>query len=49
VERVVGCEGILVYADNRLVDPWLTAQLIIEVTERLSPLVAVQSAYMPPY
>jgi alkanesulfonate monooxygenase len=47
--EAVGCEGILVYTDNRLVDPWLTAQLIIEVTERLSPLVAVQPAYMHPY
>jgi alkanesulfonate monooxygenase len=44
-----GCEGILVYTDNRLVDPWLTAQLIIRETERLSPLVAVQPAYMHPY
>ncbi len=47
--EAMGCEGILVYTDNRLVDPWLTAQLIIEVTERLSPLVAVQPAYMHPY
>jgi alkanesulfonate monooxygenase len=47
--EAVGCEGILVYTDNRLVDPWITAQLIIEVTARLSPLVAVQPAYMHPY
>ena len=47
--EAVGCEGILVYTDNRLVDPWLTAQLIIEATERLCPLVAVQPAYMHPY
>jgi alkanesulfonate monooxygenase len=47
--EAAGCEGILVYADNRLVDPWLVSQTIIEATERLSPLVAVQPAYMHPY
>jgi len=44
-----GCKGILVYTDNRLVDPWLVAQIIIENTERVCPLVAVQPAYMHPY
>jgi alkanesulfonate monooxygenase len=44
-----GCEGILVYTDNRLVDPWLTAQVILSHTERLCPLVAVQPIYMHPY
>lgn len=44
-----GCEGILVYTDNGLVDPWLVSQIIIESTERLCPLVAVQPAYMHPY
>jgi alkanesulfonate monooxygenase len=44
-----GCEGILVYADNSLVDPWLVSQIIIENTERLAPLVAVQPIYMHPY
>jgi alkanesulfonate monooxygenase len=44
-----GCEGILVYTDNSLVDPWLVAQIIIQNTRRLSPLVAVQPAYMHPY
>ena len=32
-----GCEGILVYTDNSLVDPWLVSQLIIENTEILLP------------
>lgn len=45
----IGCEGILVYAENGLVDPWLLAQLIIQRTERLHPLVAVQPLYMHPY
>lgn len=44
-----GCTGILVYSDNRLVDPWLASQIIIEHTERLCPLVAVQPVYMHPY
>lgn len=44
-----GCEGILVYTDNGLVDPWLTAQLILQSTRSLAPLVAVQPVYMHPY
>jgi alkanesulfonate monooxygenase len=44
-----GYRGILVYTDNGLVDPWLVAQLIIEATNELCPLVAVQPVYMHPY
>ncbi|MEE8543423.1 MAG: LLM class flavin-dependent oxidoreductase [Gammaproteobacteria bacterium] len=44
-----GCDGILVYTDNGLVDPWLMAQVIMQNTERLCPLVAVQPVYMHPY
>jgi alkanesulfonate monooxygenase len=44
-----GCTGILVYTDNGLVDPWLVAQIVIQNTVRLAPLVAVQPAYMHPY
>jgi alkanesulfonate monooxygenase len=44
-----GCHGILVYTDNQLVDPWLVAQTIIERTERIRPLVAVQPIAMHPY
>lgn len=44
-----GCTGMLVYADNRLVDPWLVAQVILQNTVRLCPLVAVQPIYMHPY
>src|SRR5215813_9378899 len=44
-----GCRGILVYTDNSLVDPWLVSQLIIENTESLCPLVAIQPIYMHPY
>jgi alkanesulfonate monooxygenase len=44
-----GCEGILVYTDNALVDPWQVSQIIIQNTTLLCPLVAVQPAYMHPY
>ncbi len=44
-----GCDGILIYTDNSLLDPWLLAQIILQNTERLQPLVAVQPLYMHPY
>ncbi|HEX7953141.1 MAG TPA: LLM class flavin-dependent oxidoreductase [Burkholderiales bacterium] len=44
-----GCEGILVFTDNGQLDPWLVSQLVIQATERLCPLVAVQPVYMHPY
>jgi alkanesulfonate monooxygenase len=44
-----GFEGILIYTDNSLVDPWLVTQVIIQNTSSLCPLVAVQPLYMHPY
>lgn len=44
-----GCDGILLYCDNRLVDPWLLAQVVVASTRRLAPLVAAQPVYMHPY
>src|SRR6266478_7374008 len=44
-----GHEGALVFTDNSQLDPWLVAQIIIESTDRLCPLVAIQPAYMHPY
>ncbi len=44
-----GCKGILVYTDNSIADPWLVGQLIIQSTERLCPLIAIQPAYLHPY
>jgi alkanesulfonate monooxygenase len=44
-----GCTAILVYTDNSLVDPWLVSQIILQNTERLCPLIAVQPVYMHPY
>src|SRR5437764_12266139 len=43
-----GCEGILVYTDNGLVDPWRLAQAIITHTHRLCPLVAVEPVHLHP-
>lgn len=47
--EAAGHEAILVYTDNRLVDPWLVAAEVVRSTERLCPLVAVQPVYMHPY
>jgi alkanesulfonate monooxygenase len=47
--EAAGCEGILVFSDNRQLDPWLVSRVIIDATERLCPLVAVQPAYCHPY
>ncbi len=44
-----GFEGILIYTDNSLVDPWLVGQVIIQNTATLCPLVAIQPLYMHPY
>ena len=44
-----GCEGILVYTDNSLTDPWLVSQAILQSTTKLCPLVATQPIYMHPY
>jgi alkanesulfonate monooxygenase SsuD/methylene tetrahydromethanopterin reductase-like flavin-dependent oxidoreductase (luciferase family) len=34
---------------HSLVDPWLVAQLVIQATTTLCPLVAVQPVYLHPY
>lgn len=47
--EAAGCTGILVYTDNSAVDPWLVAQIVIENTSALCPLIAVQPVYMHPY
>ncbi len=44
-----GCTGILIYADNSQVDPWLIAQTVIQTTSNLCPLVATQPVYMHPF
>ena len=47
--EAAGCEGILIYTDNGLVDPWLVTHIVVQETERLSPLIALQAAYMHPF
>src|SRR3989442_2755602 len=42
------CEGMLIYTDNGLVDPWSVAQAVITHTQRLAPLVAVHGRHMHP-
>jgi alkanesulfonate monooxygenase len=45
-----GFKGILIYTANvAQADPWLLAQVIIQNTQHLCPLVAVQPVYMHPY
>jgi alkanesulfonate monooxygenase len=44
-----GYEGILIFTDNRSVDPWLVAQTVLQTTSRLTPLVALQPVYMHPF
>ncbi|MER5197931.1 LLM class flavin-dependent oxidoreductase [Streptomyces sp. NPDC002755] len=47
--EAAGHRGLLVYTDNTLVDPWAAAQLMIEHTETLVPLVAVQPLFRHPF
>ncbi len=42
-------EGTLIYANNSLVDGWSVAQIILEHTATLHPLVAVNPVYIHPY
>lgn len=44
-----GCTGMLIYADNRQVDPWLVSQVVLGATGSLRPLPAVQPVYMHPF
>lgn len=44
-----GYTGMLIYTDNSLVDPWLVAQTVVQCTQTLCPLVAVQPVYMHPF
>jgi alkanesulfonate monooxygenase len=43
------CQGMLIYTDNGLIDPWSVAEIVIQNTSSLAPLVAVQPIYMHPY
>ena len=43
-----GLRGLLIFTDNGSVDPWIVAQHLVERTERVVPLVAVQPNYLHP-
>jgi alkanesulfonate monooxygenase len=47
--EAAGCTGILIYTDNSIADPWLVSQFIMQSTQHLCPLVAVQPIYMAPF
>lgn len=44
-----GCRGTLVHSDNKLLDPWAAAQMIMECPRTLVPMVAVNPAYIHPF
>jgi alkanesulfonate monooxygenase len=44
-----GYQGILVYSDNGIVDPWFVSQIVLQHTRRIEPLIAIQPVYMHPY
>lgn len=44
-----GFKGMLIYIDNSLVDNWMIAQIVLQNTQTLIPLIAVQPIYMHPY
>ena len=44
-----GHDGLLIYSDHRLLDPWVVAQAVLQTTTRLRPVVTVQPLYMHPY
>jgi len=47
--EAAGIQGLLVFTDNTSIDPWNVAQFLIERTDNLVPLVAVQPTYMHPF
>ncbi len=44
-----GYKGILIYSDNRLVEPWMIAGIVLAETSNLLPMIALQPMYMHPY
>ena len=47
--EVHGFEGTLIYSNNTLVDGWSVAQIVLEHTNSLTSLVAVNPVYIFPY
>ncbi|MBT9386248.1 LLM class flavin-dependent oxidoreductase [Pseudooceanicola sp. CBS1P-1] len=46
--EAAGLDGMLIYTDNSLADPWCVAQTVLEGTRNFRPLIAVQPLYMSP-
>jgi alkanesulfonate monooxygenase len=44
-----GWDAALIYTSNNALDPWLLAQILIQSTRRVRPLVAVQPIYEHPF
>jgi len=44
-----GCRGILMFSDNSNLDPWMLSHVVLQQTNTLCPLVAIQPIYMHPY
>ncbi|MCG7525535.1 LLM class flavin-dependent oxidoreductase [Streptomyces sp. OfavH-34-F] len=44
-----GLRGLLIFTDHDVVDPWVAAQMLLQQSERLVPLVAAQPPYTHPY
>ena len=44
-----GFKGILIYTDNSQIDPWLVADIVLQHTKTLCPLIALQPVYMHPF
>jgi alkanesulfonate monooxygenase len=48
--RDFNCTGILIFTGNdTYVEPWLVAQMVLEKTTELAPLIAVNPVYMHPF
>jgi alkanesulfonate monooxygenase len=44
-----GWSSLLIYSDHTQLDPWIVANIMISMTKRLAPLVALQPLYMHPF
>jgi alkanesulfonate monooxygenase len=44
-----GWSSMLIFSDNSQIDPWIVANTLLSVTNRLTPLVALQPLYMHPF
>lgn len=45
----LGFDGVLIFTANRMPNPWVVAQMILENTERIAPLVAIRPDLAHPF